>query len=427
MRRAVVLLALLAVAGCANQSPTIVPSPKVVASPPGLPTAALVSPSANPTSTGRPPFTDPGGPVYDMGRLDATSGWALVQQPSNGPAASPPRLMITDDAGATWRDGTPLGLGTVTPAIDFLDRDHAWVVQPCAAGWGCSSSLWRTTDGGRHWNTSTLPIQAILYAAVSFVGPEVGYLALVSDIAPDNRPTVLYATQDGGSSWARVATVPGSWQFFPLERPLVFFDKNDGLLAYVDALQTHDGGESWTAIDVPRPADVPAAAQTEILNVLAAGDSVLASVQFEQTKGSTYTYWFGYGYFSRDRGQTWSLAWPGARDSYPRSAAVGVDQATWFRFPDYVASIPDVYSKAFSVTHDGGVTWTTVTAALPAGTHFDAESFSSALDGWAIISADAHCPAGWSCPYSGGPPGQLAETADGGRTWQVAATTGQGS
>lgn len=422
MRRAVVLLALLAVAGCANQSPTVVPSPKVVASPSGLSTAALVSPSANPASTGLPPFTDPGGPVSDTGRLDATSGWALVQQPSNGPAAWTQHLMITDDAGATWRDGTPLGLGTVTPAIDFLDKDHAWIVQPCPAGSGCSSSLSRTTDGGRHWNMSTLPIQAILYAAVSFVGPEVGYLALVSDIAPDNRPTVLYATLDGGSSWARVATVPGSWQFFSPERPLVFFDKNDGLLAYVDALQTHDGGQTWTAIDVPRPADVPAAAQVEILNVVAAGDSVLASVQFEQTKASTYTYWFGYGYFSRDRGQTWSLAWPGARDSYPRSAAVGVDQATWFRFPDY-----NVYSKAFSVTHDGGVTWTTVTAVLPADMHFVLESFASALDGWAIISADARCPAGMSCPYSGGLPGQLVETSDGGRTWRSAAKTGQGS
>ena len=179
---------------------------------------------------------------------------------------------------------------------------------------------------------------------------------------------------------------------------------------------------------MPRPADVPAAAQSEVLNVVAAGDTVLASVQFEWKAAETYTYWFGYEYDSRDLGRTWTLLWSGAKDQDPRrSAAVAVDDTTWFRFPDDLGTIPDAYSKAFSVTHDGGVTWTTITAALPPGTHFDLESFLSALDGWAVISADAHCPAGLSCPYSGGLPGQLVETNDGGRTWQVGANTGAGS
>jgi len=419
MRRAAVLLAVLLVAACASPSPTAVPTAS------RLSTTALVSPSAHPTSTGLPPFADPGGTVFDMGRLDATSGWALVLL-GYGTPQTVTHLMITDDNGATWRDGTPADIGVGTAVIDFLDKDHAWVLQPCAAGSGCSSSLWHTSDGARHWTTATLPFEAVFGAAMSFVSPEAGYLALVSDKGPDNRPTVFYSTADGGSSWTRVGVLPGNWQLFSQDRPLVFLDENDGLLGDVNALQTHDGGKSWTAIDLPRPAGVPTAAQSQILNVVAAGDSVLASVQFVSKTAATY--WFGYGYASRDRGQTWTMAWPGAKDSYPRSAAVVVDDTTWFRFPDYTATIPgDGYSKAFSVTHDGGVTWKTVTAALPTGTHFDLESFSGALQGWAIISTDAHCPAGIACSYSGGLPGQLVETSDGGRTWQVAGNTGSGS
>jgi hypothetical protein len=176
MRRAVVLLALPLVAACANPSPNPLPSAS------GLPTAALVSPSSNPTSTGRPPFTDPGGTVFDMGRLDATAGWALVLL-GFGTPQTVTRLMLTDDNGATWRDGTPADIGAGTALIDFLDKDHAWVLQPCAADSGCSSSLWRTSDGARHWTTATLPSQAIFGAAISFLSPEVGHLALVPTLA----------------------------------------------------------------------------------------------------------------------------------------------------------------------------------------------------------------------------------------------------
>jgi photosystem II stability/assembly factor-like uncharacterized protein len=307
------------------------------------------------------------------------------------------------------------------PAIDFLDNDHAWVLQPFAADSGLSSSLWRTSDGGRHWTTGTLPLKAIFEAAISFVDPAVGYLVLVPDPGPDNRPTIFYATADGGSTWTRVAMVPEVPQFWPPDRPFAFLTKSDGLLVTGTALQTHDGGHSWAAIDLPRPSDIPTAAQTDVSRLVVAGGTVMVSVQFYWKSGDAHTYAPGYEYVSRDLGRTWTLAWRGAAGLYPRSTIVAVGDSTWFRFPDYLGSIPgDGYTKDFFVTHDGGLSWTTVTAALPTGSHLDAESFSSALDGWAIISADAHCPDGWSCPYAGGLPGQLAETGDGGRTWQVA-------
>jgi hypothetical protein len=73
MRHALVLLALVAVAGCANPSPTLVASPKIAASPSDLSTAALVSPWANPTS-----------------RSDATAA-SSSQSPSAAPSVPPVR------------------------------------------------------------------------------------------------------------------------------------------------------------------------------------------------------------------------------------------------------------------------------------------------------------------------------------------------
>lgn len=417
MRRAIALLALLSVVGCAN------PSSTTVASASGAPTGATSPPTVISNATGRPPFTDPGGAVFAMQRLDATSGWALLLSGSGSAVEPVTHLMITDDNGASWRDGTPASISVGAAVIDFLDKDHAWVLQP-----GTASSLWRTSDGGRHWTTMALPLNAIFEAAMSFVDPEVGYLALVSDLGPDNRPTIFYATTDGGSTWTRLGMIPEVPQFWPPERPFVFPTANDGFLVTGTALQTHDGGRSWTAVEVPTPRDIPASASPDFHDPVTTASAVMVSVQFAWKTGDTHTYAPGYEYISRDFGQTWTLAWPGAKDSYPRSAAVVVDDTTWFRFPDYTATIPgDGYSKAFSVTHDAGATWTTITAALPTGTHFDAESFSSALQGWAITSKDASCPAGMSCPYSGGVPGQLVETSDGGRTWEVAGSTGAGS
>lgn len=373
-----------------------------------------VSPSAVSTASAAMSFRDPGGSVYrgpvdEMQRLDATSGWALVG------SLSPSYLMFTDDAGATWRDGTPAGMVT-NPWIELLDADHGWMVQSMAADPRSTSLILRTSDGGRDWTSSALPVRGYAWAAISFVTPEVGYLVVTTTNYPKSQTTV-YATADGGSTWRRVGAIPGDWQFWPPNAPLVFFTPDDGLFVSGTALRTHDGGKTWTAIDLPpRPADVPAGANVNVSDLVVGGGVALISVQFHwPTTGGFFTY-REFEYLSRDLGQTWSLAWPGGCAS-PCSAVL-IDARTWLRFDQNPGQ------TAFDVTHDGGTSWTSIVAAIPSGMHFVAESFTSAMDGWAILARDPPpCPENASgCGGGGGGPGDLAETSDGGLTWTVART-----
>jgi photosystem II stability/assembly factor-like uncharacterized protein len=186
--------------------------------------------------------------------------------------------------------------------------------------------------------------------------------------------------------------------------------------------QTHDGGRSWKPVSLPRPPEVPASAEVSVGDYVVAGNSVLVSTQYQWTTGDSNAAASGYEFISRDQGHTWSLAWSGAPGFDSGSKVVAVNETTLFRFPDHGSTIRGIYTTPFTVSDDGGRTWTSANAALPSDTHFDSESFVNALDGWAILSANQHCPPNSFCPGPS-PSGRLAETNDGGRTWRLLGPT----
>ena len=432
-----VAVAAAAVALAAAIAISVVPS--WTASPTSLPPGstapstvpgATVYKGASPTNEGATPttlmpapsalFADPGGTVYEMDRLSVESGWVFeyVQ-------GLPPQIMFTDDAGATWRDATPPGL-TETPTIDFLDPQHGWVLEMGAFDQTTSAaipaSLWRTSDGGRHWTLATLPRQDISAATISFIVPTAGYLAVTPNAEPNSRQTILYATADGGSSWTKVGVVADEQLDSEWSHQLFFLSKSDGFFVNDGSVsETHDDGRTWKPVSFARPAEIPASAYVNVLDFVVAGSDVLASAEYGWKTGDSLAFASGYEFISHDRGETWSLAWSGVPGLDSRSKVVAVDETTLLRFRDYRGSIPDTYTTAFTVTHDGGLTWTSVSAALPSDTHFYAESFANALDGWAVVAVNVYCPDGALCPGPS-PGGRLVETSDGGVTWRLGST-----
>ncbi|HEY5487066.1 MAG TPA: hypothetical protein VIK06_05400 [Candidatus Limnocylindrales bacterium] len=374
--------------------------------------APSASGSASATSVesiNQPPsvLASPGSQVAALQHIDEMNGWAYVWNANAQNGTQGLALMMTNDAGLTWRDATPPG-ATGQPVIEFLDADHGWFLGNDAG------PLWRTTNGGRSWQKTTLPTgRSGFGAAMSFISASTGYLLLSAATSQSAEPWSLYRTDDGGASLQPVGAVK-----LPNEPPLsgpppmiAFSDELDGLVAGWSAvLQTHDGGLTWTSARLPAGQGSAAARYIGVdqLRVFGARAVLVAWMENALTNVDAAT-----PYVSDDAGRTWRQASEVSSQTTSDIWDV-VDASTWLGFGSPVDGIH------MRVTSDAGRTWTDSTGVGPPGLHIMAVSFTALFPGhgWAIFQVDSTCPPEAACP--GLPPaGQLADTRDGGATWQL--------
>lgn len=139
--------------------------------------------------------------------FDARHGLAL-----GDPIAGHFLLLRTDDAGAHW---TRLPTEAVPPALEgdgafaasgtslvTCGPHDAWF----ATGGAAISRVFRSTDGGRAWRVSALPIHAASAPAGSFSvacsDTRHGVVVGGNYSKPDTSVVVAATTSDGGTSWA---------------------------------------------------------------------------------------------------------------------------------------------------------------------------------------------------------------------------------
>jgi photosystem II stability/assembly factor-like uncharacterized protein len=230
----VVLLAAVALAGCAGVSPR--PAPATV--------TARVTAQA---------------PVWlDLPQMtSATTGWTLRWTQWG---RSETELVHTTDGGRTWTDVTPPAMttllaGGVPPVLRVLDGEHAWVAICCTEYRSAApTEVFATADGGRTW-TESEPMAGTSLSAPSSLGvagPD-AWLVLTSEMARGPATfSQLYRTDDGGRHWSRlstnlppdcdnaeltVATASALWMSCAPSRPAL--------------LVSRDGGTHWTAQVLP--------------------------------------------------------------------------------------------------------------------------------------------------------------------------------
>ena len=300
--------------------------------------------------------------------VDPQNGWAVFDS-EDGLA----HVLKTGDGGSTWLDVSPPvtlryddeveGPSPFKVAASFLDADHAWVSLVNDA-FPRIGSVWRTTDGGRHWEEGLLGRRTSGIDWIRFdpVDPSYGWAVVDAFLGAGSHAGEIFRTTDGGSTWETLLDKFGhasGIEFLNRQVGWVTTDAPGGYTPTWGLAITQDGGLTWRRTfpeDQPAPDD-PTRDHSEC------GFEVLRV----------------------------SSALSGVVDR--RACTIQDDQGnlmigSWLDF-----------------TADGGQTWQT--ARKPAGS----PDFISAGVGWAVGSID----------WNGGTPQAswpLYKTGDGGRTWR---------
>jgi photosystem II stability/assembly factor-like uncharacterized protein len=181
---------------------------------------------------------------------------------SSGPGAKS-KIYATADGGATWNllftNPDPTGF---FDSIAFLDRRNGYLMGDAV---GDSITLFRTADGGLHWSRVPMP-QALAneggFAASNSCIAAIGKSVWIATGGKDAGR--VYRSTDGGRSW-QVSPVPIRKDSISAGIfSVVFSDRKHGIAVggeYTKPTEsagnivvTRDGGRTWTAPAGPRPA-----------------------------------------------------------------------------------------------------------------------------------------------------------------------------
>jgi len=228
--------------------------------------SAIVSPSASasPSVTPSPEVTYPLMPPSTIKMINASAGWAA--------GSTTDRILRTTDGGSHWNDVTPRGARLGTWTTVFLDADNAWLassLQPGSPTNDFSVEIYRTSDGGRNWSRVGMFVAGWGFpGAIDFVDRQHGWLLMKQDGSlqtPGADMMAVYGTADGGASWKKLSETDTSG--LPDHLPqacsktqLVFLNATTGWIQggcgagggyflYV----TRDGGGNWTAVALRVP------------------------------------------------------------------------------------------------------------------------------------------------------------------------------
>ena len=174
--------------------------------------------------------------LFNLKAIDARTVWVVGDWGA---------IATTHDGGATWEDRS-LADDVVLYAVSFPDPQHGFIA-------GEFGTLLATADGGRTWEKRPVGTEKTLFG-VSFATPEKGWAVGIDGL--------ILRTRDAGQTWE---VQHGALAIESLEE-LGFLEtlKNPGLYDVRMAGQqgvvvgdtgnlmtTADGGETWTARELP--------------------------------------------------------------------------------------------------------------------------------------------------------------------------------
>jgi photosystem II stability/assembly factor-like uncharacterized protein len=366
--------------------------------------------------------------IADAQFVSADTAWIVAQlHEHNGPTV----VMNTTDGGQTWHEQFRIPDGTGYGGLRFWNARDGELTEmvpstfppskvPGAPG---SSNmvprLYRTQDGGAHWQLVDRPVDWMGIGADSFFLDQQDGWRLVQvfhGVTPDSA--TVQRTRDGGLHWSTIGTLPqGAWL-----GALSFSDARTGWLVASASKSfewnangtpvpstppasllwvTRDGGRSWQPVALPLPDEAAAnnvhmeapiffGARNGLLEFEVMGPPPTFRPESAAGPSTTQGWTHSYIVTTTDGGRDWSAAMrtPGGLQE---GGAFFFDARHWL-----MSSGPSL-----SETMDGGKTWSTRQVL--------ADGLAFSLAPWNYVDAKTI----WSQVG----PNRLVRSTDGGAHW----------
>ena len=262
-------------------------------------------------------------------------GWA-VENPTPGGRFA---VFVTPDGARHWTKQLVLPSSVVSfdeAATQFIDARHVYI----AIG-DPFQRLYRTSDGGRSWISTALPPGSARVGRIAFSDEASGWLLI------EGRTSAFYATRNSGETWDRLPDPPSGANGLVLRGPAEAW-MGSAAAGTPHVYLSTDAGQTWQRRDLPPPPgrsqDFSVPAGVDLLpdrgvRVFLPPTDQPVAVEL----GLSLTL------VSFDLGATWRY------DPPPPGVVAYQDALHW-----WAMSLTSLFKSS-----DAGLTWTTVTDALP--------------------------------------------------------------
>jgi hypothetical protein len=150
----------------------------------------------------------------------------------------------SDDYGLTWAHLGPSRPISWVNDIAFGSQDPN-LIYAATQGTG----LWKSTDGGQSWATSTLPAGLDFIETVATHPQTAGTVYVIAADSTGGPDDGLYVSEDAGDTWTRLPGAGGVQLLFaPTQPPTLYTGCGLGDEFNAGVCRSQDGGQTWEAL-----------------------------------------------------------------------------------------------------------------------------------------------------------------------------------